>query len=99
MITLAVASLPVAYLMDGRFRKKALVVLVSAPLALVANVARLNVTAILAHAFGEKVTRGWPHTLIGVVIVLVAFSALYGLSNALSGDAAQKKRSAGTQAG
>jgi exosortase len=84
LITLSVASLPVAYLMSGRLWKKALIVFLSLPLALVANVVRLDVTAILAHHFGEDLTRSWPHTLIGVVIVFLAFLALYGLSGVLS---------------
>ena len=86
LITLSVASLPVAYLMNARFWKKALIVLASFPLALAANVVRLDVTAVLANKFGEKVAVSWPHTLIGVVIVFLAFLALYGFSNAISSE-------------
>lgn len=86
LITLSVASLPVAYLMSGRLWRKALIVLASFPLALAANVVRLNVTAVLANKFGERVAVSWPHTLIGVVIVFLAFLALYGLSNAISSE-------------
>lgn len=84
LITLGVVSLPVAYLMEGRFWKKGLVVLISLPLALAANVIRLCVTAFLGNAFGAKVTQGTPHTMIGMAIVFVAFFALYGLSVAIS---------------
>jgi len=86
LITLSVASLPVAYLMSGRLWRKALIVLASFPLALAANVVRLNVTAVLANKFGERVAVSWPHMLIGVVIVFLAFLALYGLSNAISSE-------------
>jgi len=84
LITLGVASLSVAYLMEGRFWKKGLIVLISLPLALAANVLRLCVTALLGQKFGENVTQGTPHTLIGVLIVFLAFFALYGLSVAMS---------------
>ncbi|MDP2897519.1 MAG: exosortase/archaeosortase family protein [bacterium] len=84
VITLGVASLSVAYLMEGRFWKKVGIVLLSVPLALVANVFRLCVTAFLGQRFGEKVTHGTPHTVIGAVIVLMAFFGLYGLSSVVS---------------
>ena len=95
LITLSVASLPVAYLMEGRLRRKALIVLISLPLALAANVVRLCVTALLGQRFGEKVSEGWPHMLIGVIIVFLAFLSLYGLSNALSSTAPLTKNDAG----
>jgi exosortase len=84
LVTLSAASLPVAYLMEGRLWKKAFIVLLSLPLGLAANVLRLCVTAFLGQRIGEGVTRGWPHTLIGVVVVLLSFFALYGLSNTIS---------------
>ncbi len=90
LITLIVASLPVAYLMRGPFWKRALVVLIAVPLALAANVVRLVVTAVLASGLGGKVTRGWPHTSIGIATVFVAFLALYGLSSVI-GDRASLK--------
>lgn len=86
LVTLSVASLPVAYLMNARLRKRVLIVLVSLPLALAANVVRLDVTAVLAHNFGKEIALSWPHTLIGVVVVFLAFLLLYGLSNALSDE-------------
>jgi len=86
LVTLVVASLPVAYLMNSRLRKRVLIVLVSLPLALAANVVRLDATAVLAHNFGKKIALSWPHTLIGVVVVFLAFLLLYGLSNALSDE-------------
>lgn len=93
LIILTSASLPVAYLMSGRFWKKTLVVLISVPVALVANVVRLMLTAILAQALGENVTRGWRHALIGAVTVFVAFLLLYGLSNVLSNGTRGQKAS------
>jgi exosortase len=84
LITLSVASLPVAYLMESRFWKRALIVLISFPLALAVNVVRLCVTAVLGEKFGESVTEGWPHTTIGMVIVFAAFFALYAFSSLLS---------------
>jgi exosortase/archaeosortase family protein len=66
------------------------VVLIAVPLALAANVVRLLVTAVLANALGEQVTRGWPHTSIGVATVFVAFLLLYGFSS-LFGDRASLK--------
>lgn len=91
LITLLVASLPVAYLMSGRLRRKAAIILISFPLALVANVVRLVITAVLANKFGEEIAEGSPHTLIGVVIVLLAFMVLYGLSSAISDTTTQAK--------
>ncbi len=93
LITLSVASLPVAYLMEARFWKKVLIVVLSLPLGLAANVVRLCVTAVLGQTLGEKVTHGWPHTLTGVTVVFAVFFALYGLSNALSGRGAEAEQS------
>ncbi len=92
LITLGVVSLPVAYLMEGRLWKKGLVVLISLPLALAANVIRLCVTAFLGNAFGEKATQGTPHTMIGMAIVFLAFFALYGLSVAISDESGVTER-------
>ena len=99
VITLGVASLSVGYLMESRFWKKAGIVLLSVPLALAANVVRLCLTAFLGQRFGEKVTQGTPHTVIGAVIVLIAFFGLYGLSSLLSdrnGNRRRRKRAAKT---
>jgi len=84
LVTLSVASLPVAYLMSGRLWKKVVIILASFPLAMAANVVRLLVTAFLADRFGEDVAQSWPHTLIGVVIVLITFLGLYVLSQVIS---------------
>jgi exosortase len=86
LVTLSVASLPVAYLMNARLRKRVLIVLASLPLALAANVLRLDVTAVLAHKFGKEIALSWPHTVIGVAIVFLAFLLLYGISNAFSDE-------------
>lgn len=95
LITLSAAGLPVAYLMEGRLWKKGLIVLISLPVALAANVIRLCVTAFLGQKFGEKVSEGWPHTAVGVVIVLAAFFGLYGLSSVIS----DRQRSGESEAG
>jgi exosortase len=95
VITLGVASLSVAYLMEGRFWKKVGIVLLSVPLALAANVFRLCVTAFLGQRFGEKVTHGTPHTVIGAVIVLMAFFGLYGLSSAVSDRTGDERKGDG----
>jgi len=84
LITLSAASLPVAYLMEGRLWKKLLIVVLSVPLGLAANVLRLCATAFLGQQIGQSVTHGWPHTLIGVIVVLAAFFLMYGLSSAIS---------------
>ncbi len=57
--------------------KRWMLVLLSVPIAIVANAARVSGTGILAHYFGEEAAEGFYHTMEGWLVFVVAFVLLF----------------------
>lgn len=91
MLTLCIMSLPIGYLTQKSFRGKTVIFLASIPLGLAANVLRVMAASLLFVRFGEKYAHGFPHTAIGMAIVLASFFLLYGLGLLISGSGKDRK--------
>ncbi len=57
--------------------KRWMLVILSIPIAIVANAARVSGTGILAHYFGEEAAEGFYHTMEGWLVFVVAFVLLF----------------------
>ena len=57
--------------------KRWVLVLLSIPIAIIANAARVSGTGILAHFFGEEAAEGFYHTFEGWLVFIVAFVLLF----------------------
>ena len=57
--------------------KRWMLVLLSVPIAILANAARVTGTGILAHYFGEEAAEGFYHTFEGWLVFVVAFILLF----------------------
>ncbi len=57
--------------------KRWMLVILSVPIAIVANAARVSGTGILAHYFGDEAAEGFYHTFEGWLVFVVAFVLLF----------------------
>ena len=57
--------------------KRWMLVLLSVPIAIIANAARVSGTGILAHYFGDEAAEGFYHTFEGWLVFVVAFVLLF----------------------
>ena len=64
--------------------KRWMLVILSVPIAIVANAARVSGTGILAHYFGEEAAEGFYHTFEGWLVFVVAFVLLFLCGTILS---------------
>jgi len=64
--------------------KRWILVILSVPIAIVANAARVSGTGILAHYFGEEAAEGFYHTFEGWLVFVVAFVLLFLCGTILS---------------
>ena len=72
LITLLALAVTYAYFTQRRPWRRILLWLSTVPIAIVANVARVAGTGILAHLFGSQVAQGFFHDFSGWLIFLVA---------------------------
>ncbi len=84
VLTLSIMSLPLGYLTQNSFARKAVIFAASIPLAFAANVLRVVVTALLFKEFGRLFSECFAHVAIGMAIVFAAFFTLYGLGLLIS---------------
>jgi exosortase len=83
LISLLAVGVILAYLMlPGRWRKALLVVLVP-PVAMLANALRVMVTGLLAERFGEVVLQGATHDFVGWLVFMAGFVMLLGIAKLL----------------
>ncbi len=81
MIALGVAY---AYLFQNSVIKRLILVLFIVPITIVANVARVTGTGILAHYVGQTAAQGFFHEFAGIFVFLVAFLMFIVVGAALS---------------
>ncbi len=74
--------------------KRWALVILSVPIAIVANAARVSGTGILAHFFGAEAAEGFYHTFEGWLVFVVAFILLFVCGVVLSKIRSQKVSSA-----
>jgi exosortase len=66
-----------AYMSPLRIGSKCLLFLSAIPVAVAVNIARLSVTAVMAHQIGKRATEGLVHDLSGLSVFVLAFPLLY----------------------
>jgi len=76
LLALAALAATYAYFTQTAVWRRALLVLSSVPIAIVANAARVAVTGLLAHIFGEEVAQGFFHSFSGWLVFVAAFVLL-----------------------
>lgn len=75
-IAMTALSMLMAYILDGPWWGRALVLLAGIPMALAGNVARILLTLVLARSISPEVAEGFFHTLSGLVVFAVAMIGL-----------------------
>ncbi len=83
LTTLTALATLYAYLVEGRLWRKALLVMSSLPIALVANAARVTLIVIVARSLGPKAATGFLHGLSGMVVFTVGLLVLYGVGRVI----------------
>jgi exosortase len=78
-------SFILAYMLDGSWWKRIVIVLSAIPLAVLANLVRIVGTGILAHFYGSRVALGFLHEFSGLVVFAFGFIVLFGEYLLLSG--------------
>jgi len=72
------------YILVGPWWGRLALFLLSIPMALVANVARVVITLVLARAVGPAAADGFLHTFSGLMVFALALAGLFGLSRIFS---------------
>ena len=67
----------------GNNIRKIILFLSSIPIALLSNLARITFLLFMSYVYGEKVALGFMHELSGVVIFILGFMGLIGVSKAV----------------
>ncbi|MDT8274354.1 MAG: exosortase/archaeosortase family protein, partial [Desulfomonilia bacterium] len=62
-----------AYIMQGSYIKKTVMVLAAVPLAFLINIVRVVGTGILANMYGGSVAQGFFHEFSGIVVFIAGF--------------------------
>jgi exosortase len=76
LISLSALSAAMAYMTQKTVLKGAILFLASVPVAIVANILRLSVTAVLASIYGEQLAQGFLHKFSGMVVFIFAVISL-----------------------
>ena len=81
-----------AYLSQGSHWWRAVMIVSTVPIAILANAFRVTGTGFLAEAFGSEIARGFYHTFSGWVVFLVAFGLLLIMGTAVNRWTGFRKR-------
>ena len=72
-----------AYVVKDVWWKKAIIFGAALPVAMLANAARIWLTMMLGRGISEKAAEGFFHTFSGMLVFLLAFIGLFGVTNLL----------------
>jgi len=78
IVTIMALALLVGYLMTSSNIIRAVIFIISIPIAILGNVLRITVTALLAHFVSLQAAEGYSHTFAGLVTFAVSLIILYG---------------------
>ena len=91
LITLLALSAILAFLADQNKTKKIILFLSAVPIALLSNVIRLIVTAVLARYWGSSVAHGFIHDFSGLAVFVLGLGMLVGVKFLLDHVSFQKQ--------
>ena len=80
LVSLFALAVLFGYLADLRLGRRLLIALLSIPIAIIANGARVAGTGIAAHYVGAAAASGFLHAFSGVVVFAASFAMLMGLA-------------------
>ncbi len=84
LISLLALSVAFAYFSQKSTINRVFLVLSTIPIAVIANVARVSGTGILAHFYGDSVAQGFFHSFSGWLLFVIAFVCLFGVGALLA---------------
>ncbi len=76
LLTLVAAAFFVAYLTDTTMSRRALLVAMSVPLAILINLARIELSILLGRAFGMAAAEGVSHSFTGIIVFAIGVVCL-----------------------
>jgi len=79
LLSLLAAALLVAYLSEGTLIRKVLLSLSAIPIAVLANIVRIEMTFLLHETVGDVFSAGFGHFLVGMVVIAFATLSLLGV--------------------
>ena len=86
LMSFVMISILFAHLTNVRRLKKAVIVAVSVPIAVVGNILRIIFTTFVAYIYGSKIAAGFIHDVSGYVMFVAAFIFFMWLSRFLEGS-------------
>ena len=86
LISLITLGLLFAYALKVSYLKKGLLLLSSIPIAIITNIMRISLLAIINDLYGEKAAMGFFHDFSGFLVFAIAFISLLGVSRLLEGS-------------
>lgn len=84
LTSLLALSAALVFFTDHSRLKKWLLFFSAAPIAILTNILRLTVTAVLASKYGEKVAQGFLHEFSGWLVFMLGLAMLFGVNALLS---------------
>ena len=84
IVSLAMLSILLAYLVQRGWWRKLVLIASAIPVAMIANVARVTATGILAYFYGDHVARGFLHEFSGMVVFVFGMGVLFLESHLLN---------------
>jgi exosortase len=85
LMSLATLAVTYAYFAESKWWRRIVLVASVIPIAIVTNAARVTITGIMAHHYGEEAAQGFQHTFSGWLIFLVAMMLLLAVAQLLRG--------------
>ena len=83
LIALLALGAIMSYISETRTWSRILILLISAPIAVAANMLRILVLCVVGNFWGSSVASGWVHDVSGVFIYVVALGLMIGLEGLL----------------
>lgn len=81
LISLLALGTLFAYLSKGNVFKKSLIVIMSFPIAIVANVVRIVLLCLIANRWGSEIATGFFHDFSGLLLFVIAYLLLFALES------------------
>lgn len=83
LISLLALGAIMSYISGTKPMARVLLLVVSAPIAVLSNILRIFLLCVIAYFWGSELATGWVHDLSGVLIYVVALVMMYGLDRFL----------------